>query len=601
MFKLRRRNSLSIGTKTLISHITLALFVILLASVLSYMLTFHYVRDNMIDDLVSKARHVATSSRVNAEGSFIPGWRTVEIYRNLTNSEVFYLDMDSQNIRMRRYYNDTPGDESDDFRNVDIADSLEKQFVNRIMSGETVSAMRQFGFSEGVILFAGVPIMDDMQVVQGGVILAQPVEHLNKLSRGIRVMLTSVVGISLLLAIILALEQTRMLVRPIQRMTQAARRMADGFYAERVSPLPDNEIGDLGRTLNVMSSRLVDTIESLKDERNKLEKVIAGIGEGIVAVDRNMNVIHYNRAFLELMEIECIENVEGEIEGCLLDLKNLVEGSLSGTGNREMVWDNPSGRALSALASPILNDDGKAWGAVCLIRDVSQEQRMEQLRRDYVANISHELRTPLTGIRGMVEPLIDGYIDTEEEKQNFYRIIHKETIRLEKLVGEMLDMSRLQDGRLSVELEKLEIPGILQAAVGSVQAIADEAGIVLTVETDGTPLACMGNENRIMQVLVILLDNALSFTPSGGSITVHAKDMGDHVAVSVRDTGCGIEPKDLPLIFERFYKVDRSRMRTTGTGLGLSIAKLVVELMGGRITVESEPGKGAEFTFTLQK
>ena len=601
MFKLRRRNSLSIGTKTLISHITLALFVILLASVLSYMLTFHYVRDNMIDDLVSKALHVATSSRVNAEGSFIPGWRTVEIYRNLTNSEVFYLDMDSQNIRMRRYYNDTPGDESDDFRNVDIADSLEKQFVNRIMSGETVSAMRQFGFSEGVILFAGVPIMDDMQVVQGGVILAQPVEHLNKLSRGIRVMLTSVVGISLLLAIILALEQTRMLVRPIQRITQAARRMADGFYAERVSPLPDNEIGDLGRTLNVMSSRLVDTIESLKDERNKLEKVIAGIGEGIVAVDRNMNVIHYNRAFLELMEIECIENVEGEIEGCLLDLKNLVEGSLSGTGNREMVWDNPSGRALSALASPILNDDGKAWGAVCLIRDVSQEQRMEQLRRDYVANISHELRTPLTGIRGMVEPLIDGYIDTEEEKQNFYRIIHKETIRLEKLVGEMLDMSRLQDGRLSVELEKLEIPGILQAAVGSVQAIADEAGIVLTVETDGTPLACMGNENRIMQVLVILLDNALSFTPSGGSITVHAKDMGDHVAVSVRDTGCGIEPKDLPLIFERFYKVDRSRMRTTGTGLGLSIAKLVVELMGGRITVESEPGKGAEFTFTLQK
>ncbi len=601
MFKLRRRNSLSIGTKTLISHITLALFVILLASVLSYMLTFHYVRDNMIDDLVSKARHVATSSRVNAEGSFIPGWRTVEIYRNLTNSEVFYLDMDSQNIRMRRYYNDTPGDESDDFRNVDIADSLEKQFVNRIMSGETVSAMRQFGFSEGVILFAGAPIMDDMQVVQGGVILAQPVEHLNKLSRGIRVMLTSVVGVSLLLAIILALEQTRMLVRPIQRMTQAARRMADGFYAERVSPLPDNEIGDLGRTLNVMSSRLVDTIESLKDERNKLEKVIAGIGEGIVAVDRNMNVIHYNRAFLELMEIECIENVEGEIEGCLLDLKNLVEGSLSGTGNREMVWDSPSRRALYALASPILNDDGKAWGAVCLIRDVSQEQRMEQLRRDYVANISHELRTPLTGIRGMVEPLIDGYIDTEEEKQNFYRIIHKETIRLEKLVGEMLDMSRLQDGRLSVELEKLEIPGILQAAVGSVQAIADEAGIVLTVETDGTPLACMGNENRIMQVLVILLDNALSFTPSGGSITVHAEDMGDHVAVSVRDTGCGIEPKDLPLIFERFYKVDRSRMRTTGTGLGLSIAKLVVELMGGRITVESEPGKGAEFTFTLQK
>ena len=226
---------------------------------------------------------------------------------------------------------------------------------------------------------------------------------------------------------------------------------------------------------------------------------------------------------------------------------------------------------------------------------------MEQLRRDYVANISHELRTPLTGIRGMVEPLIDGCMDTEEERQESYRIILKETIRLEKLVGDMLDMSRLQDGRIRVELEPMELPGILEAAVRSMKAIADEAGVELRLETDGSRLACLGNEDRIMQVLVILIDNALSFTPKGGSVTVFARDAGGHIAAGVRDTGCGIEPKDLPMIWERFYKADRSRMRTTGTGLGLAIAKLVTRLMGGDISVRSEPGKGAEFTFTLKK
>lgn len=599
MFKGNKKQSLSIGTKTLISHITLALLVILLASVLSYWLTFQYVRENMISDLTHKAVHVAESSRRLSDDSIIPARRTVDVYRSLTNSEVFYLDADSEQIRLRRYTGDQA--EMDGLAVFPVTGKVEEEFALRILNGETVSAMRQFGFSEGVIMFAGVPILDEAEAVKGGVILAQPVEHLNRLSKGIRFMITAVMGVSLLLAVFLALQQTHMLVGPIQRMTLAARRMADGFYAERISPLPDNEIGDLGRTLNVMSSRLVDMINNLKDERNKLELVISGIGEGIVAVDEGMNIVHYNGAFLELMELDGIDSLQGELSESTMALKHLIEESLSTASQKELVWKNPSDRALCALASPVVNDGRKLWGVVCLIRDVSEEQRMEQLRRDYVANISHELRTPLTGIRGMVEPLIDGYIDSEEERQSFYRVIHKETIRLEKLVGEMLDMSRLQDGRIEVEVEKLELPGILHAAVESMKPIAEEAGIELAVETDGSKLACMGNEDRIMQVLVILLDNALSFTPSGGRVTVFGMDQGDHIAVGVRDTGCGIEPKDIPLIWDRFYKVDKSRMRTRGTGLGLAIARLVVELMGGKISVISEPRKGAEFTFTLCK
>ena len=201
----------------------------------------------------------------------------------------------------------------------------------------------------------------------------------------------------------------------------------------------------------------------------------------------------------------------------------------------------------------------------------------------------------------MVEPLIDGYIDTEEEKQNCYQIIYQETIRLEKLVKEMLDMSRLQDGRLTIDMEELELPGILDAAVRRMQPIADKSGISLTCVTDGSKLRCMGNEDRILQVLIILLDNALSFTPQGGRVSIIGKDLGNEIVVSVEDTGVGISKKDLPFIWDRFYKADKSRMGTTGTGLGLAIAKLVVEHMNGEISVDSAPGRGSVFSFTLKK
>jgi len=265
----------------------------------------------------------------------------------------------------------------------------------------------------------------------------------------------------------------------------------------------------------------------------------------------------------------------------------------------EAVWKNEGGRSVAVKVWPMMSEENGAIGAVGLLRDVSEAERLEQMRRDYVANISHELRTPLTGIRGMVEPLLDGYMDTEEEKMDCYRVIYQETRRLEKLIGEMLDMSRLQAGRAQVELEPMCIEGVLEAAQRRMRERAQEGGVQMSI-TFSEPLPqIMGDENRILQVLIILLDNALSFTPPGGSITIYTRVQGRFVYVGVRDTGAGIDPSDLPYIWERFYKADKSRMRTTGTGLGLAIAKLVVECMGGRISVSSEVGKGAEFEFSV--
>ncbi len=601
MFFKKYRSMLGIGAKTLLSHISLALFVAVLSGVLSYVLTTQYVRESRIDDLARKAGYISESlTHTVVDGRIKPNRRSIRVYQNLAEARLFFLESGPEKPLLWQY--DALRDTDDAQQWVDIINAVDLQFFSRVLGGESLSALQQFEFAQGVVLFAGVPVRDERGAVVGGVVLAQPVDQLHRLSRAIGFMLSLVVTIAVLLAVLMSTLQTRRLVLPIQKLTRAARRMTDdATYFERIQNLPNDEIGDLGRAMNSMSARLLDVIKNLRKERDKLELVITGIGEGIIAVDRRGMVVHSNPIFLELMEIGDLDGLWEQPDEHIQALRDMLKRCMETGEPAKMEWKSDTGRALYAGASPLTDESGGILGTVCLLRDMSEAVRMEQLRRDYVANISHELRTPLTGIRGMVEPLIDGILESEEERMDSYRVILRETIRLEKLVGEMLDMSRLQDGRVSVELEPLELPGILEAAARSMRNIAEDAGVSLEVETDGTELRCMGNEDRITQVLVILMDNALSFTPSGGTVTVYARDDGEMVAVGVRDTGCGIQPKDLPMIWERFYKADRSRMRTTGTGLGLSIAKLVVTLMGGEIGVKSEPGKGADFTFTLQK
>ena len=601
MFFKKYRSMLGIGAKTLLSHISLALFVAVLSGVLSYVLTTQYVRESRIDDLARKAGYISESlTHTVVDGRIKPNRRSIRVYQNLAEARLFFLESGPEKPLLWQY--DALSDTDDAQQWVDIINAVDLQFFSRVLGGESLSALQQFEFAQGVVLFAGVPVRDERGAVVGGVVLAQPVDQLHRLSRAIGFMLSLVVTIAVLLAVLMSTLQTRRLVLPIQKLTRAARRMTDdATYFERIQNLPNDEIGDLGRAMNSMSARLLDVIKNLRKERDKLELVITGIGEGIIAVDRRGMIVHSNPVFLELMEIGDLEGLWEQPDEHIQALRDMLKRCMETGEPAKMEWKSDTGRALYAGASPLTDESGGILGTVCLLRDMSEAVRMEQLRRDYVANISHELRTPLTGIRGMVEPLIDGILESEEERMDSYRVILRETIRLEKLVGEMLDMSRLQDGRVSVELEPLELPGILEAAARSMRNIAEDAGVSLEVETDGTELRCMGNEDRITQVLVILMDNALSFTPSGGTVTVYARDDGEMVAVGVRDTGCGIQPKDLPMIWERFYKADRSRMRTTGTGLGLSIAKLVVTLMGGEIGVKSEPGKGADFTFTLKK
>lgn len=241
------------------------------------------------------------------------------------------------------------------------------------------------------------------------------------------------------------------------------------------------------------------------------------------------------------------------------------------------------GRSLNALAQE-------------LGRFVASTARMEKLRRDFVANISHELRTPLTVIRGYTEALLDGTVQEPREAEKYHRVMRDETVRLEGLINELLDLSRLQAEGTVMTMERIPLAAIADSVVSLLAPRAEQAGVALTIETDGET-AVNGNGDRLTQLLLILLDNALKFTSPGGKVTASVVRSGDEVRLQVADTGSGIAREDMPFIWERFYKGDKSHGRTAaGTGLGLAIAREIVARHGARAEVESELGKGSTFT-----
>lgn len=622
-------------TQLLLSFLVMILVMVFITGTLNTTLVRNYVQDSSMQALLARAKDIA-SLMVRPGGSLkVINVQQLDEWERFTDAQVILINTDMtlitrQTLRNRRLtvtravdeaspapnttsaptaeqaavdaQSDTldTSDTSEDTQldGAQILSAIDYELVSRVLAGNTVSDVRQFDFMEGTWAFAGTPIISGSRV-DGAVLLCQPLSQISDISRNISFIMLVAVSVTMVFAIMLALLLTQRTVQPIAAMTRTAQRMANGNYGERVNVPTTTEIAQLGETLNLLSGNLSTTIRSLNQEKVKMELVLSGIGEGILAINQVGKMVHCNDAAVKLLELH--ENdaqldvyqltERSPLIGMLIQVLETGEGLSGG-------WKNGVGQSVAATVSPIrMGDD--LMGAVGLVRDVSEAERLEQLRRDYVANISHELRTPLTGIRGMVEPLIDGVYDTEAEKQECYQIIYQETRRLERLITDMLDISRLQDGRIHIELEEMQIHGILEAAARRLERRAADEGVHLSTAPGPDPVV-LGNEDRIMQVLIILIDNALKFTPSGGSVTLHTRIAEGMLWISVRDTGAGIAKEDLPYIFERFYKADKSRMETRGTGLGLAIARLVVELMGGTIWCESEVGRGSSFEFSVQ-
>jgi signal transduction histidine kinase len=396
------------------------------------------------------------------------------------------------------------------------------------------------------------------------------------------------------------------MVLPIQKINEVAMEYGKGNFSVRADESHKGEIGELGQSFNFLADRLSQSISDLTSERNQLQDIFDVISDGIVVVDKNSVPVTTNKAihklferaeknnmFTERLQLIPFDDVWEDFEDCI------------STGETKTRQIDTRDYAYQCTIIPKYDstDNTNIIGATGFFRDIFEEQKNERFRQDYVANISHELRTPLQTLRGLIEPLSDGMVKKESDRQRYYQIILNETMRLSRLIDDMLELSKLQSRTLAFKTFPFNLNDLISSIEIRFKPIMKEAGIKFSVQNNyGKLPTVMGNPDRVEQILVILLDNAKKYTPAGKSITILTDyiETEKKVYISVADTGQGIHEYDIGHIFDRFFKADRARGKK-GSGLGLSIAKELLTYMGETITVNSKYEEGSTFTFTLTK
>ncbi len=470
--------------------------------------------------------------------------------------------------------------------------------VQNVLRGQTVENRNLLLLNGETAVSVGIPVRDTDGNVTGVILVIKQIKRIQSAFNQLNNVLTGTILAILPVVMLLVAFSTNRLSRPLHEMSNAAIEMSKGRFNVRANERASGEIGILARALNTLCDNLSQTIYQLQSEKRQLNQILSSFADGVAAIDNIGCLTHYNPALMKMFGA-----VEVKVPMDLVPDVSIWEMFRSVYESREpasLHYTLPNDRTLWITIVPVTDEEGECTGVVGLFKDVTDLERLEKTRRDYVANVSHELRTPLTAVRGLLEPLSDGMIQDEETRQRYYRIMLREVIRLSRLITDMLELSRLQSGTEHMDLHAVDLEELLQDTRQNYLNEAAQRGIRLMLEAKGVPFA-MTDEDRVEQLLVILLDNAMHYTPEGGSITIGAAETaGDRILVTVADTGCGISAEDLPQIFERFYKTDKSR-REGGTGLGLSIAKQIIDRLGENIFVESEVGKGTSFHFTLKK
>ena len=445
----------------------------------------------------------------------------------------------------------------------------------------------------GSIVAVAIPITFFGEVV-GAVFMAQT---MTEVMRGMQA-LSDTITFSLLLVALLLLPVVLFfasrITRPLAQMRSVALTMAGGNLTVRADDQHPDELGELGRALNFLSSELGRTISSLELERNRLSSLIHDLAEGIIALDAQGSPTLTNPAAYTLLHLPPDTH---DVRAGAPDVLSVFDESLHTASTvRRTIWQGST--ALHIVVSPLSNADGSLSGCVGVLSDVTSAERLEQTRRDYVANVSHELRTPLTAMSALIEPLRDGLIKTEEQRQQTYNVVLRETMRLSRLVSDMLELSRLQSGKASLERSLFSPKPLLDLIHETYSAYAEDYQQTFVYDVPDVLPRVLGNPDRTQQVLISLLDNAFKYSSEGGCVTLSAQILHDVILITVRDTGIGISAEDLPHVFDRFYKADKSH-GGKGTGLGLAIAFEIMKHLGEKMTVESTLGEGSAFAFTL--
>ena len=599
-----KRHSASFRRVLVLVYGTVILFALLITGIYT-VVSPQIFASNKISDLIPKGQIIAGYIESTLRGELSSTYLVPLIGRSTSQWEATVWVVDASGDTLIRTQ------QIEGRRVGRLPAKLSKSMLPQVLSGEVathVGSMEDLTVSDGTsqrksarsssvmngnLVVVAVPITF-MDEVIGAVFMAQ---SMTEIMGGMQA-LTNTLALSLLLVGLLMLPvvlffASRM-VRPITRMRTVALTMAGGDLTARAEDGSNDEYGELGRALNHLSSELGSTISSLQMERNRLQSLINGLSEGIIAVDAKGATTLINPAVYGLLNLQ---STDDNVRAAAPDVFAMFDQALSSAqAVKKTVWQGDV--ALHISVSPLLLQSGEVTGCVGIVSDVTSAERLEQTRRDYVANVSHELRTPLTAMRALIEPLRDGLVKTEEQRQQIYDVVLRETMRLSRLVNDMLELSRLQSGTASLSRSVFAPLPLFNLIHETYSAYAEDYQQTFVYDVPEDLPSVWGNPDRTQQVLIVLLDNAFKYTPEGGVVTLSACAEGDVVRVRVRDTGVGIPAADLPHVFDRFYKVDKSH-HSKGTGLGLAIAYEIMKHLGEEMSVTSEPGQGSCFTFTL--
>lgn len=398
------------------------------------------------------------------------------------------------------------------------------------------------------------------------------------------------------------------LTKPLEHITEVAHRISGLDYDARVDLVRNDEIGQLGQAINGMADSLQQQLKQIHDNDELMQSVLANMTGGLVMVDNKEHVVLINRAAEQILHTKK-DQILGKTYQVLkrnFEFMKFVEEAVAlkeYVREERHVYD-PEALILQFDGVPMFNDDDSYKGMLFLMQDVTEIRRLEAMRSEFVANVSHELKTPIAAVKGFAETLLAGGVDDEDTKRSFLQIIHDEGDRLNRLIGDILELSKIESKRAPLEFSPVDLKELFNSVYEVLLPAASKKSIHMH-QGIHEHIYIEGDEDRLRQIFMNLLSNAISYTLEGGKVKVEAEIINDDnedekIRIIVSDTGMGIPKKDIPRIFERFYRVDKARSRSSGgTGLGLSIVKHLIELHSGAIRVESMVGVGSSFIVDL--
>jgi two-component system phosphate regulon sensor histidine kinase PhoR len=452
------------------------------------------------------------------------------------------------------------------------------------------------------MLYVAVPAVSSGKL-NGVVRTALPLTEVNRRISTFQKDLLRAGAAAMIFALAIAVLSVRRVSRPLEKLTDLAQRIGRGEYPAEQSVETPDEFGQLAKTLVEMSKRIQEKVQELNLERTQLAAILSALVESVIAVDHEGKILFLNPAAESLFRVSALQ-VKGRpmLEALRHSvLSDVIAKTLTGKKvvAEEITVHSPEEHILAVQALPVAYGEGRT-GILVALNDITDLRKLERVRQEFVANVTHELKTPLTSIKGFTETLLDGALEDPSHNREFLTTIQEHATRLGFLIDDLLDLAAIEAKRMEYRFESVSVPDVVERILKGLAPMAKGGKIQIQNDLSPSLPKVRADRDKLAQVFINLIDNAIKFNKPNGLIKISAEAKGKNLVISVRDSGIGIPQTDLPRIFERFYRVDKARSREMGgTGLGLSIVKHLVEAHHGTVSVQSIVDQGSNFTVSL--